>query len=1282
MARTYWETIKKNWKKFAGGVGIPVVIFLFWFWAQAGMITITGHTGDMVCAGTESDPCIAEINFTVTANESIFLYRTNYDPWGRNVSMVGFDKPLRDWKMYRSWGDGWREIPLDEGCTGSWCGCYWCRKDNTAEYAMAFRPDRDYEIRIVGYKENPKEDIKWSFGTLDPVWYGTGASAPNKPTLNAPSPSGTIIFDKNATLNVTVTDPDGDIMNVSFYSNFSSGASYDASNGGGSIFSIYWDGSNYYVSTSLSRIEKYDSSWSYQTDYSYGTECTRGTSIYYNGSHWFLHCNYLDTPTPEPQVFVYDSSWNYESVSYNLSGMAINFSYGIYKSGNWFVTEVGNVYEYNSTWDKVATHDISSETSHAYGIYQDSDNNWWVADKNQDDIDKYDSSWNYLNSYNVISEPTGITYNSGTFWVSNTTETTVYEYFYSLGTSNSVSNNTEATATWSGLSNGTYSWYVNVTDGSSTTQSDIWNFTTGVLNLYLNGVSQDRYYDTLETVRIKANLTSGGTLLGSELFCLNIDSANFSTDFLCDDDTDGVLEYNYTAESSAHKFNDSSSETNLTYSSADNKTKYVRMHANDSIISSSIDLSGYDNTGYPHDPSILVNGTRTHSLYGDLGILGSSIINESDFNGSQSEITLGFERTGNALELNSPPTQREYIRVPSILNSTYASFNITGNPNSNVSSLLFPFVIYESGFYTVDWTANEEYGGYGYTHQGGCYAPTASFIGDKFWLIGGQCTNNDDYSSAYNLTGYYDISQDDMGTYNDELPYDMWGGCAVTHNDQGSQTIYIFGGSDSDNNPIASATSYDEISFTSITDMPTARLRPACSLVNDTVYIFGSDNGTMLEYNITSDSYSAGGDMGDDSFVSAQLAQYNSTHLVAWGGSGNFNIYWYDMTSDSFTDTGNNFARYGATEASLKKQDGTHEIFSIGGYYSDNGDYAEIYRFNPSTGDFDFYESRDTNLGYYCGHAFRDGELYEASSMSYGIGSALRKFQYYPQNPYVVVGSTNNNASWSYDGGYTAYSTIDSDMGGVNRREESTSDFSDNINDYIANNCEGSSYCDVPIYLISGSSGNLTIQDLNITWTANDIKLGSDTLQSYLDNSSGFTDLPITFESSNSGIIELSDLQIYYYGSDNVTVTADYGEISDSQDVRIVYSNFTIEKLFSDLLFYPKSKDDKNVTPRRQADTIPYWNITYPDVYHDQNIDVAFAFNESLDSCMNITVSTNNSKSDGVLLNTTKQTIGSNLTKTDFIENWFWLDLNNCSSGVYVPKLNVETCCASCVSCW
>jgi len=163
--RIYWESLKKWGKRIGIPIGISGFALLFYYLIFIEAIVVTGYSGDMVCQGTIEDPCFAFINFT--AKEDIFLYPVGYDPWGRNTPFYT-NQELKSWKMYRSWGKGWREIKLNDTCTGTWCGA----PDKGVKYSFVFRENRDYKIKIVAYKNSPYEDIKWGFGPVDPIWYG------------------------------------------------------------------------------------------------------------------------------------------------------------------------------------------------------------------------------------------------------------------------------------------------------------------------------------------------------------------------------------------------------------------------------------------------------------------------------------------------------------------------------------------------------------------------------------------------------------------------------------------------------------------------------------------------------------------------------------------------------------------------------------------------------------------------------------------------------------------------------------------------------------------------------------------------------------------------------------------------------------------------------------------------------------------------------------------------------------------------------------------------------
>jgi len=168
MKRIYYQTVLK----WLIGLGGSLAVGIFAYLSMIGAIEITAHGGDMVCEGTIEDPCYAYINFT--AKEDIFIYPIDYDPWGRDF-IVNFEPAVKEWKLQRSWGTGWRNIPLDKSCTGTWCGL--SNADDTRKFSVAFREGRDYQIRVVGYKNNPSDTIKWAVNYedkeyLDPTWQG------------------------------------------------------------------------------------------------------------------------------------------------------------------------------------------------------------------------------------------------------------------------------------------------------------------------------------------------------------------------------------------------------------------------------------------------------------------------------------------------------------------------------------------------------------------------------------------------------------------------------------------------------------------------------------------------------------------------------------------------------------------------------------------------------------------------------------------------------------------------------------------------------------------------------------------------------------------------------------------------------------------------------------------------------------------------------------------------------------------------------------------------------
>ena len=215
------EWARKNWKNIsasAAALGTSVGL-VFFYLASIGAITINGYSGDSVCAGTTVDPCYAYINFT--ANEDVYLYPATYDPWGRNTTF-DFNPNVQSWKLQRKWGSYWRDLPLNQSCTGTWCGAP--SSDSSVKYSVAFRKGKSYEIRIVALKHDPTQTIKWSAfdGKVDPYWKAINASYVFNKLEKNDAGKGEAVFQMSNTVPVNPRD-----INISFNNKCGVIKSYD-----------------------------------------------------------------------------------------------------------------------------------------------------------------------------------------------------------------------------------------------------------------------------------------------------------------------------------------------------------------------------------------------------------------------------------------------------------------------------------------------------------------------------------------------------------------------------------------------------------------------------------------------------------------------------------------------------------------------------------------------------------------------------------------------------------------------------------------------------------------------------------------------------------------------------------------------------------------------------------------------------------------------------------------------------------------------------------------------
>lgn len=168
-------------------IGSPVFLY-FAYSNEIGAITITEKSWTDYCNATSWDNpadiiCDTYISFCVNDikpnyylfgremnRDDVFWYPVNYDPYGRSTP-YDFDPNVKDWKLQRSWGSGWRTIPLTKPCTGTWCGL--SNSKDKRLFSVAWREGRCYDTRIRAIKEDNYDSIFWKFGDIDPIWFGT-----------------------------------------------------------------------------------------------------------------------------------------------------------------------------------------------------------------------------------------------------------------------------------------------------------------------------------------------------------------------------------------------------------------------------------------------------------------------------------------------------------------------------------------------------------------------------------------------------------------------------------------------------------------------------------------------------------------------------------------------------------------------------------------------------------------------------------------------------------------------------------------------------------------------------------------------------------------------------------------------------------------------------------------------------------------------------------------------------------------------------------------------------
>lgn len=142
-------------KKVKVGVGVAVGVTtvggLFYLLTVLYGFQITNISGDIVCEGTVSNPCVSEFSVYNPKTYDVILE-------GNSSVDLEFDKKIKDYELWVDEGKGYRKLNF------------------TNNESIKFTKKKEIKFKLIGHKNSPNDVIKWTFNsgsaTLDPYWNG------------------------------------------------------------------------------------------------------------------------------------------------------------------------------------------------------------------------------------------------------------------------------------------------------------------------------------------------------------------------------------------------------------------------------------------------------------------------------------------------------------------------------------------------------------------------------------------------------------------------------------------------------------------------------------------------------------------------------------------------------------------------------------------------------------------------------------------------------------------------------------------------------------------------------------------------------------------------------------------------------------------------------------------------------------------------------------------------------------------------------------------------------
>ena len=256
--------------------------------------------------------------------------------------------------------------------------------------------------------------------------------------------------------------------------------------------------------------------------------------------------------------------------------------------------------------------------------------------------------------------------------------------------------------------------------------------------------------------------------------------------------------------------------------------------------------------------------------------------------------------------------------------------------------------------------------------------------------------------------------------------------------------------------------------------------------------------------------------------------------------------------------------------------------------------------------------------------------------------------------------------------------------------QKRTKELNKTIKNYL-NSCQADvqGYCNVPIYVYSTNNVTINISGLFVNYVYNNslIIINGSFIQNYANKSTGEVIVPIKISSITNSILEAYNPKLTYKGGmKNYSILLHPGNYSVNLSSRLNYTyskyNKKLPYSFSnDIIFLPKTNNDKNLTPYGQTLIKPILNLTGKS--YGKKFNFIIKINETI-SCINLSLFNQSNKSKSKLLNLTYKYYCNLSLPTDKCNIFMWADMNQCNATIkrfYNPQIIIRSCCDGCQYC-